>query len=198
MTGRPTLTTLALCLAMFAVQAVVTVAGIGIGAFALTLPLGHHPWTLVTSVYAHGGVGHLLVNALALLVVGPLVAYVTTPVRFHAFFLSTGAIAGIVQVLVAAPFGGAAVLGASGAIFALLGYVLVGNRASERVLSWLPVGGRGRLLLFVGLAALVTVATAAPGVALAAHFAGFCLGVGAGRVRLLHVRRQGRRDSLRT
>lgn len=198
MTGRPTLTTLALCLAMFAVQAIIPVAGVGAGAFALTLPLGHHPWTLATSVYAHGGVGHLLANALALLILGPLVAYVTTPMRFHAFFLSTGAIAGTVQVIVAVPFGGAAVLGASGAIFALLGYVLVGNRASERVLSWLPVGGQGRLLLFVGLAALVTVATAAPGVALAAHFTGFCLGVGAGRFRLLHVRPRTNRAAPRT
>jgi len=71
MAGRPTLTTLALCLAVFTVQTVISAVGIGAGAFALTLPLGHRPWTLATSVYAHGGVGHLLVNALALLVVGP-------------------------------------------------------------------------------------------------------------------------------
>ncbi len=192
MDGRPTLTTLSLCLVTFAVQSLVGVAGVGAGAFALSLPLAHHPWTLVTSVYAHGGIGHLLANALALLVVGPLVAYVTTAARFHAFFICTGAIAGVVQAAVAAPFGGAAVLGASGAIFALLGYVLIGNRASERVLSWLPVGRRGRLLLFAGIAALVTAATAAPGVALVAHFAGFCLGIGAGRARLLHVRPRSR------
>lgn len=192
MVGRPTLATLGLCLATFAAQTVAGVVGIGVGAFALSLPLGHQPWTLVTSVYAHGGPGHLVANAIALLVVGPLVAYVTTPARFHAFFICTGALAGVVQVLVAIAFGGAAVLGASGAIFALLGYVLVGNRASERVLSWLPVGGRGRLLLFVGIAGLVTAATAAPGVALAAHFVGFCLGVGAGRLRLLHVRPRSR------
>ena len=188
MSGRPALTTLALCVGTFAAQTVGTAVGLGPGAFALSLPLSDQPWTLATSVYAHGSLGHLLANGLALLVVGPLVAYVTTAVRFHAFFLATGSIAGAVQVVVAAPFGGSAVLGASGAIFALLGYLLVGNRASERVLAWLPLGRRGRLAAFAALAALLTAATAAPGVALVAHFVGVCLGAGAGRFRLLHVR----------
>lgn len=187
MPSRPVLTTLALCLGTFAIQTLGGVLGIGPGAFALALPIGHRPWTLLTSVYAHGGGGHLLANAVALVVVGPLVAYVTTAARFHAFFLGTGSASGIVQVVVAAPFGGAAVLGASGAIFALFGYLLVGNRASERVLSWLPFGRRGRLLVFVGTAALLTAVTAAPGAALVAHFAGFCLGAGAGRFRVLHA-----------
>jgi membrane associated rhomboid family serine protease len=189
---RPVFTTLVLCLGTFAAQAAGGAVGVGPGVFALSLPLDHQPWTLLTSVYAHGGPGHLLANVLALLVVGPLVASVTTTVRFHAFFLSTGSVAGIVQVVVAVPFGGAAVLGSSGAIFALLGYLLVGNRASERVLAWLPLGRRGRLAVFAVLAAILTAVTAAPGVALAAHFSGFCLGAGAGRLRVLHVAPSGR------
>lgn len=187
MSLRPVVTTLAFCLGLFGLQSLGGVVGIGPGAFALALPIGHRPWTLLTSVYAHGGLGHLLANAVALVVVGPLVAYVTTPVRFHAFFVGTGSASGIVQVVAAVPFGGAAVLGASGAIFALFGYLLVGNRASERVLSWLPFGRRGRLLVFVATAALLTAVTAAPGAALVAHFAGLCLGAGAGRLRLLHA-----------
>jgi len=187
MVGRPVLTTVALCLATFAAQTVAGIVGVGFGAFALSLPLGHRSWTLVTSVYAHGGTGHLLANAVALLLIGPPVAYVTTPARFHAFFVLTGSIAGIVQVVVAIPFGGAAVLGASGAIFALLGYLFVGNRASERLLSWLPIGGYGRLLVLAAIAAVLTLLTATPGAALAAHFAGFCLGAVAGRFRLLHA-----------
>ncbi|CCQ36533.1 probable rhomboid family protease [Natronomonas moolapensis 8.8.11] len=194
MSGRPALATLALCVGTFGAQTVGTVAGLGPGAFALSLPLSEQPWTLATSVYAHGSAGHLLANGLALLVVGPLVAYVTTGVRFHAFFLATGAVAGVVQIVASAPFGGSAVLGASGAIFALLGYLFVGNRASERVLAWLPLGRRGRLAVFVALAALLTAATAAPGVALVAHFVGFCLGAAAGRFRVLHVR-SGEGDS---
>ena len=82
-------------------------------------------------------------------------------------------------------FGG--VLGGSGAIFALMGYILVANRASNRVLSWLPLGATGMLLLFGVLAAAVTLATAAPGVALVAHFTGFLVGAVAGESRLLHT-----------
>jgi membrane associated rhomboid family serine protease len=187
MADRPTLTTLGLFAAVFAVQTVAGAVGIGTWAFALALPLEQHAWTLVVSVYAHAGLTHLTANALALAIVGPLVAYVTTAVRFHAFFVVSGVIAGLTQVVVAAPSGGVSVLGASGAIFALLGYLLVGNRASERVLSWLPLGRRGRLLLFGALAAAVTLATATPGVAVVAHFTGFLFGSVSGRLRLLHV-----------
>lgn len=186
--GRPTLTTLALFAVVFAIQQVAGAIGFGVAAFALAPPLGERPWTLVVSVYAHASLSHLAANALALVVAGPLVAYVTTSARFHAFFIGSGATAGAAQVLVVAPVGTMSVLGASGAIFALLGYLLVGNRASERALSWLPLGHYGRLLLFVFLAVVVTLATAAPGVALVSHFAGFLVGAVAGQFRILHVR----------
>lgn len=187
MADRPTLTTLSLFAAVFVAQAVFGAVGVGSWAFTLALPLERHPWTLLVSVYAHENLTHLSTNALALVVVGPLVARVTTAARFHAFFVTTGALAGVTQVVVTAAFGGTAVLGASGAVFALLGYLLVGNRASERVLSWLPVGRRGRLAVFVLLAVGVTLATVAPGVAVVAHFAGFLLGSLSGRLRILHV-----------
>lgn len=195
MAGRPTVTTLALLVATFLVQTLAGVLGVGTSAFSLSLPLGSQPWTVVLSVYAHGGVVHLIANAVALAIVGPLIAYVTTPARFHAFFLTTGALSGVAQVVLTAPFGNSAVVGASGAIFGLFGYLLVGNRASERALSWLPLEARGRLLLFAAVAGAVTLVTAADGVALVAHFVGVFLGAVAGRLRLLHrSERRGRRD----
>ncbi|WP_178917260.1 rhomboid family intramembrane serine protease [Natronomonas gomsonensis] len=187
MADRPTLTTLSLFGVVFVAQTVGGAVGVESWAFALALPLERHPWTLFVSVYAHGDLTHLAANALALAVVGPLVARVTTPARFHVFFLATGALAGVTQVVATAVFGPSAVLGASGAIFALFGYLLVGNRASERVLSWLPVGRRGRLAVFLLLAVGVTLATASPGVAVVAHFVGFLLGGLCGRRRVLHV-----------
>lgn len=185
--SRPTLSTLVLLVIVFAVQTLGAVVGIGAYAFALAAPLGERPWTIATSVYAHGSFTHLFANAVALVLVGPLVARRTTPIRFHAFFLGTGAIAGIAQVLLTAPFGGGAVLGASGAIFALFGYLLVGNRVSGRVLAWLPLGRRRQLAVLVAVAALLTLATATPAAALVAHFVGFCLGAVAGRGRILYA-----------
>ncbi|QLD87831.1 rhomboid family intramembrane serine protease [Natronomonas salina] len=187
--GRPTLTTLALFAVVFAAQVTGFSYGFEATAFALALPLDHRPWTVVLSVYAHASPAHLVANAVALLVVGPLVAYQSTSIRFHLFFVVSGALAGVAQVLATVPYGSRPVLGASGAIFALFGYLLVGNRASEWALSWIPLGPLGRLILFAVLAAAVTLATAAPGVALVAHFTGFLVGVVAGRFRLLHKSR---------
>lgn len=186
--GRPTMTTLVLFAVVFVTQVYVETVGYGAGLFALSMPLEHRPWTIVLNVYAHANVGHLVANAVALAIAGPLVAHVTTAPRFHAFFVIAGSVAGIAQVLLTVPFGGTAVLGASGAIFGLFGYLLVGNRASERALSWLPLGRHGQLLLFVVLAVAVTLATAAPGVAIVSHFTGFLVGAVAGRLKVLHVK----------
>lgn len=187
MADRPTLTTLSVFAVVFGVQAFGPNVGIDTSVFVLRWPLTEAPSAIVLSVYAHGSLQHLAANTLALAIVGPLVAYVTSPIRFHLFFVVSGAIAGVAQVVATVPFGPAGVLGGSGAIFALMGYILVGNRASNRALSWLPLGTTGSLLLFGVLAAAVTLATAAPGVALVAHFTGVLVGAVAGHARLLHT-----------
>jgi len=186
-TDTPTLSTLSAFAVVFAVQAFGGSVGVDTSVFVLRWPLTQEPSAIVLSVYAHGSLQHLVANTIALAVVGPLVAYVTTPVRFHAFFILSGAIAGVAQVVATIPFGAVGVLGGSGAIFALMGYILVANRASNRALSWLPIGPTGSLLLLAVLAAAVTLATAAPGVALIAHFTGFLVGAAAGYPRLLHT-----------
>lgn len=199
----PTLETLGLIAFVFVLQqfvalvgTVVGLAGLGLGFFALAPPLGVRPWTLVTSVYAHSGLVHLLSNAIALLVVGLVLEQATTRARFHAFFIATGVFAGVTQVLAGQLMGQpTGVLGASGAILALVGYVLVANPVSETILDRLRLTGRAQLVLFVALAVLVTVVTGTAGAALVAHFAGFLLGLLAGRARLLHVGRSTRRPA---
>ena len=188
--GSPTVQTLVVFLIVFALQSLVGLVsrGLAVGLFALAPPISVRPWTLLVSVYAHAGVGHLVSNAVVLLVVGFAVERVTTTWRFHAFFAGVGMAAGVAQVVVTgalSPGPVPAVLGASGAVFGLLGYLLAGNPVTDAVLGWLPVGGRARVALMLGLAAAATLLTARPGVALIAHFTGFALGLLAGRVRLL-------------
>jgi membrane associated rhomboid family serine protease len=159
---------------------------VGSGWVALAAPLLDRPWTVLTSVYAHQSVGHLLGNALVIATAGTIVAYATTTLRFHAFVIATGVLAGLTQVLLGGVLGwNVGVLGISGAGFALLGYVIASNRASARLSEYIPrwVGIALAVLLGAGLTILFGGANSAH----AAHFAGAVLGLAAGRTRLLAV-----------
>ncbi|WP_135820445.1 rhomboid family intramembrane serine protease [Halostella litorea] len=191
----PTVDTLLVFAVVFLAQRLLALlAPPAVDVFALAPPLDVRPWTVVTSVYAHSDLSHLLANSVALAFVGLPLERTTTPFRFHLFFISTGATAGVVQVatksLVAEPV---PVLGASGAVFAMLGYVLTGNRIASGLLARLDLGPGAQLASFAGLAAVVTVATGSPGVALVAHFTGFLVGLVAGRLGVLDVSRGTRR-----
>ena len=198
--GSPTLDTLVVFAVVFAFQGLVKGVFGFLGAwkpvyvflFVLDSPVSQ-PWTFVTSVYAHDGLGHLLSNTVALVLVGFILERYTTRLRFHLFFLGTGAIAGLSQVLLSGFFASlgvgksAGVLGASGAVFALYGYVLGGNRVTDGLLRNLDIPDWVEYTTFLVVALVVTVATGAPGVALFAHFTGFLVGLAAGRANLLAV-----------
>lgn len=155
-------------------------------AMVLAAPVGEPPWALVSSVYAHATVPHLLNNAVLVALAGTLVAWTTTRLRFHAFFLGTGVLAGVAQVWVGSVVGPAVgVLGASGAAFALVGYVLTGNAASETVLGVLPA--RATVVVVAAVAVGLTLALSGPNSALVAHLVGALAGLAAGRVRLLRA-----------
>lgn len=185
--SSPTVDLLVLFGVVYLVQFVGGIVGLGATWFALAAPL-ERPWTLVTTVYAHASVWHLLTNAVALGLVGVALERFTTRARFHGFVLVTGMIAAVTEFLVGVFLGTpVAVLGASGAILALYGYVLAGNPVAGRVLSVVDLSRRAKIALVAGVALVVTVVTVGPGVALVAHFTGFVLGLGAGRLRVLRV-----------
>ncbi|MFD1641448.1 rhomboid family intramembrane serine protease [Halohasta litorea] len=181
----PTLETLLLFVIVFALQGVTSLVGL-IGLFVLAPPITANPWTIVTSVYAHGSIPHLLSNSLALLLAGLLVERRTTRLRFHLFFLTVGALAGITQVVSTGLLGpGTAVLGASGAVFGLFGYLLAGNVVASTLLDRIRLPPRAQFALFALAALVVTIATGRPGVALVAHFTGLLLGLLAGAAGVL-------------
>ena len=170
----PLAETLALMLAATLVGWVV-----GPAAFALTDGVLARPWTLATSVYAHGDLLHFLSNAVVVALAGVPVALTTTRLRFHLFFLGTGALAGLAEILT----GAVGVVGASGAAFALVGYALAANPLAGAVSD--------RLSLRVGVAAvgvvalLVALVFGGAGGALLGHFVGALAGLAAGWDRLL-------------
>lgn len=158
-------------------------------AFVLAPPLLDPLWALPASVYAHIGVAHLLSNALVVVIAGGIVARSTTRTRFHVFFLTTGVAAGVVQVWIGSLVGPPpAVLGASGATFALVGYVLASNPASALLFDRIRIPLRAAVLIVSAVAVGLTLAFSAPGSALVAHLFGATLGLVTGRFRLLRVR----------
>jgi membrane associated rhomboid family serine protease len=185
----PTLTLIGVFAVVYLFEVFLGLFGVEPTVLALALPLGQRPWTLVTSVYAHGSPGHLLANAVALALLGLFLERATSRFRFHAFFVLTGVLSGLAEVVAGAVLDQRiAVLGASGAIFAVLGYLLAGNRVTDAVLGGFAIPAKVQWLLFLAVAAGITVVTASEGVALVAHFTGLLMGLIAGRAHLLETR----------
>jgi len=196
--GSPILELLLIFTVVYALQLVSAFADLVGSLFVLSAPLDENPWTIATSVYAHGSVQHLVSNAIALVLFGWPVARATTRLRFHAFFLLSGTLAGVSQILVSDALASApvlsfaetaGVLGASGAVFALLGYLLASNRLSSGIAASVRVPRWIAFVIFIIVAAGLTLATAAPGVALIAHFTGLLFGLVTGQFRVLHPAR---------
>ena len=153
--------------------------------------IAEQPWRLITSAFLHSTsfIPHLLFNMYALFVFGPVLERFLGRVRFLALYLA-GALGGslgvvlLYQLAVATDgasskwFGGflqwSSALGASGAIFALMGALLVLRKAMGLPLTQILV------VVVVNLA----FGFIAPGIAWQDHLFGFATGAAVARVYL--------------
>lgn len=92
------------------------------GALARGLVDAGEWWRMVSCLFVHAGTGHLLVNALGLVVLGLLVEDIFGAARMTAIFAVSG-LAGALASYLASPVGLSA--GASGAVLGLLGALFV-------------------------------------------------------------------------
>ncbi len=146
--------------------------------------------TLITSQFLHGGWAHILGNMLYLWVFGDNVEDRMGHLRYLAFYLLCGVIAGLIQTLVL--FGSRVpLIGASGAIAGVLGaYLVLFPGARVTVLAPYFFFGLGFfevpaavllvmwfLLQFInGLAAITTASPSVGGIGWWAHIGGFVAG----------------------
>jgi membrane associated rhomboid family serine protease len=79
------------------------------------------PWTLLSSMFLHGSVGHLFFNMYALLIFGGLIEQRIGSRNFLASYLFAGIFAGSIYSI----FSTTPALGASGAIMAVLGLAIM-------------------------------------------------------------------------
>lgn len=99
---------------------VLTLIRYGAGFGPLTFGYGEW-WRLITPIFLHGGLIHFAFNTMALLQLGPLIEEEFGTERFAFQYLACG----IAGNLMSQGLGGAPTVGASGAIFGLMGILLV-------------------------------------------------------------------------
>ena len=146
---------------------------------------GRQTYTVLTSMFLHGGWMHLIGNMLFLYIFGDNIEDVLGHVGFLAFYLATGVAAALAH-LAADPSSGIPTVGASGAIAGVMGgYLLLFPRARVDVLfifviivriiplpAWTMLGLWFALQIFNGVA----VDASLGGVAYWAHAGGFAAG----------------------
>jgi membrane associated rhomboid family serine protease len=124
----------------------------------------HEYWRLVTSMFVHYGPWHLVVNMLALGVVGVALEPVFSRWRYLVLYLVAGLGGSTAVYLFGNPW--APTIGASGAIFGLFGaYVVVAQRARLDYRSMLTI-----------ILINIVVTFAIPGISKLAHFGGLFAG----------------------
>jgi membrane associated rhomboid family serine protease len=94
----------------------------------LNILQGAYVWTFITSMFMHAGFFHIFVNMLSLFFVGSLIERILGPKRYLYFYLASGIFAALFFVLASFVFQAEAsqfAVGASGAIFGLIGLLVV-------------------------------------------------------------------------
>ena len=146
---------------------------IALGAKENTAIAAGQYWRLLTPVFIHAGLAHLFVNMYSLFVIGPAGEEMFGRVRFLAFYL----LAGFAGAIFSLAFTPSPSVGASGAIFGLLGmlgafwYVHRTTFGSIGNLQLRQIAMVAALNLLIGLS---------PGIDFWAHLGGFVTGIALG------------------
>jgi membrane associated rhomboid family serine protease len=135
------------------------------------------PWTLVTSMFIHASIWHILANMITFYFFGSYLNRLLGAVKFLIVYFAGGILGGIVFLLLP-PSEAAVAVGASGAIFAL-GGVLAVMRPRLRVLVF-PIPAP--LPLWIAILGIFVIFSFLPSVAWQAHLGGLVLGLVAGYI----------------
>jgi membrane associated rhomboid family serine protease len=132
------------------------------------------PWTIVTNLFIHSGIWHILANMITLYFFGSFLTRLVGQRSFLIIYFLGGILGNLVYMLLASPFSIA--IGASGAVFALGGALTV-LRPKLRVFVF-PIPAP--LPLWVAIIGVFFVISFFPGVAWQAHLGGLVFGLVAG------------------
>jgi len=139
-----------------------------------------------TSMFLHGGIGHLVGNMMFLYITGDNIEDELGPVGYVFFYLGCGVAASAAHLAFVPPDSGTPMLGASGAISGVMGaYIVWFPHSRIQIFYWLwifigtaQIRAVWWLGIWIGFQILAGTTTGASGggVAYAAHIGGFAVG----------------------
>lgn len=134
----------------------------------------HQPWTIITNLFVHGSIGHIIANMVSLYFLGSFFIRLVGDRNFLRVYFIGGIIGNIFYLFLGEPF--SIVVGASGAIFAI-GGALALMRPNIKVLVF-PIPAP--LPLWVAIIGGFLIISFFPHVAWQAHLGGLLSGLLAG------------------
>jgi membrane associated rhomboid family serine protease len=164
-------------IALYVLQVLVDHVSYGAFRQAIGLSVGGllqgHVWQLVTYLFVHGSIMHLLFNMLALYLLGPELERTIGSRNFLLLYLLSGVVGGIGWLLLRYPMEGLCI-GASGAIFGVLGAFAALFPQREMVLIPIPIAVKTWILVLclAGIQLVMLITPGRGGIAYAAHLAG--------------------------
>ena len=138
--------------------------------------LSKQPWTIISSMFVHGGFTHILFNMISLYFLGSFLIRAAGEKSFLAVFFLGGLAGNILFVLLANP--NSTGIGASGGIFAIGGALAVMVPRVPVLIFPIPVP----MPLWVAILILVCISFVFSGIAWQAHLGGLFLGLIAGLI----------------
>ncbi len=143
-----------------------------ISTFGLTpMELNNEPWTFITNMFVHAGLWHFLGNMLMLYFFGSYLLGLVGEAKFLLVYFGGGLLANGAFMLLGSDF--ATVVGASGAVYAIMGAMAV-MRPRLKVYLWFLIPIDLWIVVIVGMLII------SPSIAWQAHLGGLALGVAAG------------------
>ena len=129
------------------------------------------PWTIITYMFIHANIPHILFNMLSLYFFGPRVEERLGSRRFIALYVISG-ISGAILSMIFAPR--SPIVGASGAVFGvMLAFAMFWPTAQIYIMGVLPLEARVAVLLMAAIALWSGFQGSRSGVADFAHLGGF-------------------------
>ncbi len=146
--------------------------------YLFPLGMGFMPWQLVTYMFLHGGLMHLLFNMLMLWMFGMELENIWGSRKFLLFYLAAGVAAGLANLFIAPLFSSPGpTIGASGGVYAVLvAFAMLFPNRYVYVMALLPVRAKYLITGFILLEVFNGVSGTMDGIAHIAHLGGAVIG----------------------